>query len=61
MRSSPPWQRFDLLSLVENLYTFQGDPEYNAYERDIAVVNLFFPDSKVFGQYIKVKSTHTHT
>ena len=28
----------------------QDDPEYNAYERDIAVVNLFFPDATVFGQ-----------
>ena len=28
----------------------QGDPKYNAYERDIAVVNLFFGDSTVFGE-----------
>ena len=28
----------------------QDDPVYNAYERDIALVNLFFPDSTVFGQ-----------
>ena len=58
MRSSPPWQRFGLLSFVENQINFQGDPEYNAFERDIAVVNLFFPDSTVFGQYLKVKLTH---
>ena len=24
-------------------------PEYNAYEKDIAVVNLYFGDSTVFG------------
>ena len=41
-------------------FTFQDDPEYNAFERDIAVVNLFFPDSTVFGQYIQDKLTHTH-
>ena len=28
----------------------QGDPKYNAYKRDIAVVNLFFGDSAVFGK-----------
>ena len=61
MRSSPPWQRFGLIFLVENLFSFQNDPEYNAFERDIAVVNLFFPDSTVFGQYIIFKSTNTHT
>ena len=27
----------------------KGSPEYNAYEKDIAVVNLYFGDSTVFG------------
>jgi hypothetical protein len=26
------------------------DPMYNAYERDLAVVNIFFGDSTVFGE-----------
>ena len=43
---------------IENMFTSQDDLEYNAFERDIAVVNLFFPDSTVFGQYLKVKLTH---
>ena len=32
----------------------QGDPHYNAYERDIAVVNIFFGESTVFGDKLKV-------
>ena len=28
---------------------FKGSPQYNAYEKDIAVVNLFFGESTVFG------------
>ena len=28
----------------------QGDPMYNAYDRDIAVVNIFFGDPTVFGE-----------
>ena len=31
--------------------TDQGVPMYNAYERDIAVLNLFFGDSTVFGRW----------
>ena len=31
----------------------QGDPHYNAYERDIAVVNIFFGESTVFGDNLK--------
>ena len=31
----------------------QGDPHYNAYERDIAVVNIFFGESTVFGANLK--------
>ena len=30
-------------------FFLKGDPRYNAYEWDIAVVNLFFPDSTAFG------------
>ena len=36
--------------IVENLFSIQDDPVYNAFERDIAIVNLFFPHSTVFGQ-----------
>ena len=28
----------------------EGDPMYNAYDRDIAVVNIFFGESTVFGE-----------
>ena len=42
--------------IKRNILSYQqDDPEYNAYERDIALVNLFFPDSTVFGQSFKVK------
>ena len=30
----------------------KGDPMYNAYDRDIAVVNIFFGESTVFGERI---------
>ena len=33
---------------------FQDDPKYNAYKRDIAVVNLFFGDSAVFGKTLRL-------
>ena len=29
--------------------SLKGSPQYNAYEKDIAVVNLFFGESTVFG------------
>ena len=32
--------------------TCQGVPMYDAYERDIAVLNLFFGDSTVFGRWL---------
>ena len=36
--------------IYNNKSTHQkGNPEYNAYEKDIAVVNLYFGDSTVFG------------
>ena len=31
-------------------FFFQGAPDYNAYRRDIAVLNLFFGDSTAFGK-----------
>ena len=34
----------------------QDDPKYNAYKRDIAVVNLFFGNSAVFGKMLHVLS-----
>ena len=30
-------------------FSLQDDPQYNAYKRDIAVVNFFFPDLTAFG------------
>jgi hypothetical protein len=36
---------------TNQMYPSQGDPMYNAYERDLAVVNIFFGDSTVFGEY----------
>ena len=30
---------------------FQGDVSYNAYDRDIAIVTIFFGDSTVFGKF----------
>ena len=35
--------------------TQQGTPLYNAYERDIAVLNLFFGDSTVFGKWLGLR------
>ena len=34
---------------------FQGAPDYNAYRRDIAVLNLFFGDSTAFGKDDKLR------
>ena len=31
-------------------FFLQGDKLYNAYERDIAIVNIFFGESTVFGE-----------
>ena len=31
-------------------FTFQGFDSYNAYEKDIAVVNIFFGGSTAFGK-----------
>ena len=41
------------LRIVNNTTLDQkGNSEYNAYEKDIAVVNLYFGDSTVFGIYV---------
>ena len=45
-----------LLMLTISLeQTCQGVPMYNAYERDIAVLNLFFGESTVFGRWLEFK------
>ena len=36
-------------TLIWYFFVFKGKPTYNAYEKDIAVVNIFFGDSTVFG------------
>ena len=33
---------------------FQWDLSYNAYEKDITIVNIFFGDSTVFGELFVV-------
>ena len=30
---------------------FQGDVSYNAYDRDIAIITIFFGDLTVFGKF----------
>ena len=34
----------------------KGNPEYNAYEKDIAVINLYFGDSTVFGDLLHLSA-----
>ena len=36
--------------IIITWWCLQGDPMYNAYDRDIAVVNIFFGESTVFGE-----------
>ena len=36
----------------------QGIPEYNAFERDIAVLNVFFGDSTVLGTFGRGEVKH---
>ena len=38
------------LAVQKKSLIFQDDLFYNAYETDIAVVNIFFGDSTVFGK-----------
>ena len=42
----------NLHSLNDKSILQKGNPEYNAYEKDIAVVNLYFGDSTVFGDLL---------
>ena len=53
------WEEQELLGsltqvLIPNAsidhYKLKGDAYYNAYEKDIAVVNIFFGGSTVFGE-----------
>ena len=37
-------------SQIIKLFCTKGDQMYNAYEKDIAVVNLYFGDSTAFGE-----------
>ena len=39
------------LSIYLQVWILQGIPEYNAFERDIAVLNVFFGDSTVLGTF----------
>ena len=44
--------RFELTNgFVLNIY-FQGEYYYNAYEKDIAVVNIYFGKPTVFGRFL---------
>ena len=58
----PPWKRSQFLihpKLTKRLnsiwLTFQENQYYNAYEKDIAVVNIFFGGSTVFGELLYVQ------
>ena len=39
------------MKTLKRTLTFQGDVYYDAYERDIAMVTIFFGDSTVFGKF----------
>ena len=43
---------------VPKLNSLQGDKLYNAYEKDIAIVNIFFGESTVFGESIGISSSY---
>ena len=47
MRSHYPGQRAEGQEIIESLV---GDPDYNAYEKDIAVVNIFFGKPTTIGR-----------
>ena len=42
------------LRISQVMFCLKGNPYYNAYEKDIAVVNLYFGDSTVFGDLLNV-------
>ena len=65
MGSMASHEILDSLTEVFNIHNFrtptefqQGAPEYNAYERDIAVLNLFFGDLTAFGKVLKNVNKH---
>ena len=50
-RNKKPNGNSSLLSFSLNCPTLQqGNLDYNAYEKDIAIVNIFFGESTVFGE-----------
>ena len=58
MRSHYPVARAESQEIIASLV---GEPDYNAYEKDIAIVNIFFGDSTGFGelQIHTFESMHT--
>ena len=46
------------IQLEADFFLSQGDKVYNAYEKDIAIVNIFFGESTVFGEPIRSKHLH---
>ena len=46
MRSHYPVARAESQEIIESLV---GEPDYNAYEKDIAVVNIFFGKPTTIG------------
>ena len=36
--------------MISEKFYLQGSPSYNAFEKDIALVNIYFGDSTVFGE-----------
>ena len=49
------WFRF-ITAKIKTFYQ-KGNPKYNAYDKDIAVFNLYFGDSTVFGKFSQYLST----
>ena len=43
------FEKINNLKYENQTLLLKESPEYNAYEKDIAVVNLYFGDSTVFG------------
>ena len=46
------------LLIYLQVWMLQGIPEYNAFERDIAVLNVFFGDSTVLGTFGRGEVKH---
>ena len=47
------------LNLISYQPLYQDQVSYNAYEKDIAIVNIFFGDSTVFGE-LHIPHVQTH-